>query len=306
MKTVCIRKGCFYYFSIFQMNGVTMFGAILLIIFLVVLLIWIHNKNAKEMSVFENIDLPSRFSLRTPLSQREGFVNLASGASVDPNSGAVTGTRLLTDGLLYDENSKQFIENVKKDPYYAQSSNFGATKSNTFDDLTANQLAIQQINDKNAGNVMSREDMKSINKKILSSANNAKYNLFDRAGSQNVKFGVFPSETRAIIDSDYLGWRDRNFSIDTVRRIIPVQGFDMSVDRIPEMMQRQMNPAKVNVNKAPKSGEAALNNTNLAVVSETENTPIVTPGMNEAEVQEAFAARSSCRGGNIVFGNKFQ
>ena len=291
------------YFSSFQMNGVSLIGAILLLIVLIILLVWmLKGKNQKVV-----MDLGrSRFPERDAGSKREGFVNLASGATVDPNTQAVKGNILLTDGLLHDENAAEFVQNVEKDPYYAQEDDFGATKKNTFNKLMENQLAIQNINEKNNGNVMSQNDLKSINKKLLSSASNNTYNLFDRAGAKNVKFSVHPSETRGIIDSKYLGWRDRNFSIDAVRRIIPVKGFDISIDRIPEMMQQELRgQLGENKDKNVKRRASEASMVNAIETPQTIETveEVANENMNDAEIQESFARNSGCRSGLMVMGN---
>ena len=286
------------------MNGVTLFGAILLITVLIILLIWIYRDNALGQ---KTLDLGrSRFSQRDPLSKRESFINLATGATVDPNTQAVKGNIILTDGLLNGENAAEFVENVKADPYYAQKDDFGATKSDSFNKLMENQLAIQSINERNAGTVMSQQDLKAISKNMLSSANNNTYNLFDRAGSKNVKFSVHPSETRGIIDSKYLGWRDRNFSIDAVRRVIPVKGFDLAIDRLPEMMQEELRGqlgknSDKNVQRRP-SESAIVSAQQMAQTIETVP-EIASSDMNDNEIQESFARNSTCRNGVMVLGN---
>lgn len=218
--------------------------------------------------------------------KKEGFFNSAGGALVTPESKAIVGNRILTDQMVYNQDSSELLNDIKKNPYYAINGTLGATKTNTFDKLLQNQLEIQSINNKNDGNVMSEAQMKEINKKITSSADSSNYNVFNRAGAKNVKFNVAPSETRAVIDAKYLGERDRNHQISSVRRVIPVQGFDISVDRIPIMMSEQLRGqlgTNKALNKKYRNGESALKNSNFEIVENVDN-----PSENTKESFEKY------------------
>lgn len=192
--------------------------------------------------------------------KKEGFFNASNGAFVDPNQpGVVIGNRIFSDGLLMPDQYKDFEENVKNDMYYATKADFGAVKNTSgFDKLLENQNAIQAINNKNNGNVMSSSDMRAINQKILSSANNSKFNLFDRAGDRNVKLHIDPTGTKAVIDGDYLGDRDKNYTIDICSRVVKVPTFDMSIDRIPQQMVGPSGILGTNKKTKPIDSAASL------------------------------------------------
>lgn len=205
--------------------------------------------------------------------KKEGFFNAAGGAFLDSNSpGVVKGNLIFSDGMMLKNQYDNFEKDIKNDMYYATQADFGAVKNNkNFNTLMANQNAIQSINNKNNGAVMSQSDMKSINQKILSSANNSKFNLFDRAGDRNVKLHIDPSGTRAVIDADYLGDRDKNYSIDVVRRVIKVPTFDMSIDRIPQQMTGPSGILGSNKKSKPIDSAASLKEGTATHIVDNEN-----------------------------------
>ena len=205
--------------------------------------------------------------------KKEGFFNAAGGAFLDPNSpGVAKGNIILSDGMMLPDDYKNFESDIKNDMYYATKADFGAVKNNkNFNTLMANQNEIQAINNKNNGAVMSQSDMKSINQKILSAANNSKFNLFDRAGDRNVKLHIDPSGTRAVIDGDYLGDRDKNYTIDVVRRVIKVPTFDMSIDRIPQQMTGPSGMLGSNKRSKPIDSAASLKDGTATHIVESES-----------------------------------
>lgn len=259
-------------------NALTLGGAVVIIAILLVVLYIITSKHEVE---------PIR---------REGFFNAAGGAYVDDNTNTIKGNMILTDQMVFGKDANELLDDVRKDHYYAEEGTLGATKNSSgFDRLLSNQLAIQNINNRNNGNVMSQSDMREINKKMISSANNSNFNLFDRSGSKNIRFSVEPSGTRAVIDGDFLGDRDKNHDVTSVRRLIPVKGFNMDIERIPQQMilqKRALGTNKDNRRKT-RSGEAALKDSGVIDILGDESS-----GKTEKEVKENFQ-----RHGGLVVGN---
>ena len=229
-------------------------GIIALVVIAVVIIAIVVPKGKKEEQANEENE-----------GEKESFFNAPVGAFVDPNTNVIRGNGILTDQMVFNRSAETLLDDVKKDAYYADEGNLGAAYNlSNFNKLYENQRNILKIKDRTENQVMSEEDMKSVTKKIQSSMNNGRYNLFDRGGSKNVKFSVEPNGTRAVIDGDYLGARDKNHQIAAVKRVIPVKGFDMDVERIPEVMSRHMS-SKINSNKAAnvdnnarKPAEAAM------------------------------------------------
>lgn len=235
----------------------------------------------------------------TSEKKKEGFFNAAGGAYVDENTGVIKGNILLSDGQLYGQGqATSLLNDVRDDQYYAVEGDFGAKKNkNNFNSLMENQLAIQNINNKNDGNVMSQSDMRDINKRILSAANNSKFNLFDRAGDKAIEFSVQPSGTVAVIDGDYLGERDRNNRVVAARRVIPVKAFDMSIDRIPQQMTGPSGILGTNKKSKPKDSSAALKGGQASQILDA-----VLPSSSDSDVKKNFE-QFRASGGILVHGN---
>lgn len=243
-------------------------------------------------------------SSNTP-DTKEPFFNAANGAFVDPNTKVIRGNNLFTDQMVFDRDANTLLNDVKNDMYYSDpNQNFGAPlNKNNFNSLYANQLAIQKINNRTENQVMSEEDMKEINKKLLSSSNNSKYNLYDRGAAKNVQLSIEPNGTRAVIDGDYLGARDKNHQISVVKRVIPVHGFDMDIERIPEIMAKhqsaknKLNKEANKTNLTRKPAEAAMKTVEQVVDTVKDLT-----GASDKEVEEHFK-NTRTSSGFLVDGN---
>lgn len=236
---------------------------------------------------------------------KETFFNAAGGAFVDPNTRVIKGNNIFTNQMVFGRSAETLLDDVNKDMYYADEGDFGAPyNTKNFNDLFENQKAIQQINSRNENQVMSESDLKSINKKLQSSLNNGRYNLYDRGGAENVQFVVKPNETRSVIDGDYLGARDKNHQIAAVKRVIPVKGFDMDIERIPEVMAAYQS-SKAKLNKESKKNNLMRKPAELAmkaVESITEAAKNMT-GASDKEVMENYQ-RTRTSGGMVVTGNR--
>ena len=270
--------------------ALTTVGALLLLVLIViVVLLYINPKPSEEDTDFDD--------------RREGFFNSADGAFVDNQSHAIKGRNLQTDQLLYDRGqSKVLLTDVAKDKYYAEPGTLGASKSaNGFDKLLERQQRVQKLHAKGDGNVMTQNDMKEINKLMLSSGNGAEFNLFNRAGSANIKFDLDPSGTRGVIDADYLPDRDRNHTVSAVNKVVPIPGFDVSIDTLPTQIAKTMK-GKNGINAATKvrktSGENALKGIKGFGLNDTLNNT----NKSIDETRQSFEKYRGNRG-TVVFGN---
>lgn len=270
--------------------GLSMIGALLLlIIVLIIVLAYLKPKPVRRLPKYDD--------------RTEHFFNSADGAFVDDNSHAIKGRNLQTDQMLFNRGqSKVLLNDVATDKYYAEPGTLGASKNtNSFDSLLERQQRIQKLHAKGDGNVMTQNDMKEINKLMLASGNNANFNLFNRAGSANVKFDLDPSGTRGIIDADYLPDRDRNHTISAVNKVVPIPGFDVSVDTFPTQIAKQMR-GKNGINAAGKvrknSGESALKNATGFGLQDT----IDNSNKSIDETRQNFEKYRGNRG-VVVFGN---
>lgn len=277
-------------------------GALALIVVIIVVVVIVKNSNKNTNDMGEtNTENGSETGENS--GEKEKFFNAAMGAFVDPNTNVIRGNTIFTDQMVFNRDADSLLDDVKKDAYYADEGNFGAPYNlKNFNSLYENQKAIQNINNRTENQVMSESDMKSINKKLQSSLNNGKFNLYDRGGTVNTKFSVEPSGTRAVINGDYLGARDKNHQIAAVKRVIPVKGFDMDIERIPEVMARHQS-SKNKTNKATKTNnllrkpaEAAMK----AVETVTEKVKDMS-GASDEEVMENYQ-RTRTSAGFIVNG----
>ena len=168
--------------------------------------------------------------------EHESFVLTSQPATVSPITGAIVG-----QGIMTNQMTRTPIEDLTKQVnsngfVYDGGISIGVGVGNGFDNLYSNQLDIQAIDDKAIGGYQDRSDLSEISQKIASSSNNANHNLFTRAGSTPTKLYIAPNEVRCVIDEKYLPERDKNRQVATVGTVIPMQGYDLNIDRIGEAL----------------------------------------------------------------------
>ena len=60
--------------------------------------------------------------------------------------------------------------------------------------------------------------------------------MYTRAGSKPTKMIIEPNGIRGVIDEKYLPDRDKNHKISTVQTVIPIQGYDVNIERLGEYL----------------------------------------------------------------------
>lgn len=169
-------------------------------------------------------------------NDKEGFLLTTQNAYVSPVTGAIKGPGIMTDGMTrmnLDDVSKR----VNSNGFVSDGAiSLGVGTGNGFDKVYDNQLEIQNIDDKNVGGYQSINDLDQISRKIASNSNNANNNIFTRAGSKPTKMIIEPNGIRGVIDEKYLPDRDKNHQIATVQTVVPVQGYDVNIERIGEYL----------------------------------------------------------------------
>lgn len=172
----------------------------------------------------------------TSTDNKEGFLLTSQNAYISPVTGAIKGPGIMTDGMTRS-NMSNIVESVAKTGFGSDDSiSIGVGPGNGFDQAYENQLDIQKIDDRNVGGYQSIDDLDQISRKIASGSNNANNNMYTRAGSKPVKLVIEPNSIRGVIDEKYLPERDKNYQIATVQAAVPVQGYDINVERIPEYL----------------------------------------------------------------------
>lgn len=170
------------------------------------------------------------------LNDKEGFLLTSQNAYVSPVTGAIKGPGIMTDGMTrmnLDDVSKR----VNANGFVSDGAiSLGVGTGNGFDKVYDNQLEIQSIDDKNVGGYQSIDDLDQISRKIASNSNNANNNIFTRAGSKPTKMIIEPNGIRGVIDEKYLPDRDKNHQIATVQTVVPVQGYDVNIERLGEYL----------------------------------------------------------------------
>lgn len=165
---------------------------------------------------------------------KEGFFVTSQNAYVSPVTGAIKGPGIMTDGMTRT-NLASLTKQVGETGFAADDSrSLGVSVGSGFDQVYNNQLDIQRIDDKSIGGYQSMADLDTISRKIASSSNNATNNMYTRAGSRPTKMILEPNSIRGIIDEKYLPARDKNYQIATVSTVVPVQGYDINIERIGE------------------------------------------------------------------------
>ena len=159
------------------------------------------------------------------------------GAYIDPATNAMKGPGIMTDGMTRRSMSDMWDEVDKKGFTSDQPISLGVGPGNGFDKPYSNQLAINDITRGTDGtNYQSLENLDEISKKIGSNQNNANNNLYTRAGAKPTKMIIEPNGIRGVIDAKYLPDRDKNYQIATVNTVVPVQGYDVNVERLGEYL----------------------------------------------------------------------
>lgn len=167
----------------------------------------------------------------------EGFLLTSQNAYLDPTTGAMKGPGIMTDGMTR-RSMKDMWDEVGKSGFTSDKEiSLGVGPGNGFDKPYENQLAINDITRTSDGtNYQSLENLDAISKKIGSNQNNANNNLYTRAGSKPTKMIIEPNGIRGVIDAKYLPDRDKNYQIATVNTVVPVQGYDVNIERIGEYL----------------------------------------------------------------------
>ena len=198
---------------------------IVIAIIIIVIVVIVKRKNKSN-------DLPDE----KPDENKESFFNAANGAFVDKGMNSLIGYNIQTDQLL-NKPANELIGNIENDKFYAETGNLGAVyNTNNFNNLLKNQMEISSIASRDGDQVLSTDQQREISKRLNTSLNNGDFNLFNRAGTKNVKFTIQPRVTRAIIDGDYVPERDKNYNIEAVSKVVPIKGFDIDVERFPQQL----------------------------------------------------------------------
>jgi hypothetical protein len=171
---------------------------------------------------------------RLPYAHRskEDFLATPNGAKIDPTTGALKGIGMITDGML----TKNWVD-IEKEIYgsgigFDGKRTIGVTSTDDGLDKAYNNFKELLDIDAQAGNgVRTPEDTKEMSKR-LAVANNAQTNLFTRGANFPTKMILAPNEIRGVIDERYLPERDKNRQLAVVNTIVPIPGFDISIDRL--------------------------------------------------------------------------
>ena len=184
-------------------------------------------------------------------NNKEGFLLTSQNAYVSPVTGAIKGPGIMTNGMTR-MNLDDISKRVNANGFVSDGAiSLGVGVGNGFDKLYDNQLEIQQIDNKNVGGYQSIDDLDQISRKIASNNNNANNNIFTRAGSKPTKMVIEPNGIRGVIDEKYLPDRDKNHQIATVQTVVPIQGYDINIERIGEYLT-DTHFSKVSRNTKPK------------------------------------------------------
>jgi len=186
--------------------------------------------------VFELPSVVDKIKNSSAKAKKEGFLLTSQNAYVDPVTSAIKGPGIMTNGFTrmpIDDITKR----VNSNGFVSDNAiSLGVGSGNGFDDAYDKQLDIQTIDDRNVGGYQSIDDLDQISRKIATSNNNSVNNMYTRAGSKPTKLIIEPNGIRGVIDEKYLPERDKNHQIATVQTVVPIQGYDVNIERLGEYL----------------------------------------------------------------------
>ena len=173
-----------------------------------------------------------------PAEKKEGFLLTSQNAFIDPTTGAMKGPGIMTDGMTRRPLKDMWNEVGQTGFTSDKSISLGVGPGNGFQLPYENQIAINDLGKDNVDgkNFLSHEKLGFISQKIGSNQNNANNNIYTRAGARPTKMIIEPNGMRGVIDAKYLPDRDKNYQIATVGTVIPVQGYDVNIERLGEYL----------------------------------------------------------------------
>lgn len=170
-------------------------------------------------------------------NKKEGFLLTSQNAFIDGTTGAMKGPGIMTDGMTRRSLQDMWGEVEQTGFTSDKTISLGVGPGNGFDDPYKNHLDIASITSQNTeGNYQSNENLDAVSRKIASNQSNSANNLYTRAGSKPTKMIIEPNGIRGVIDAKYLPDRDKNYQIATVNCAVPVQGYDVNIERIGEYL----------------------------------------------------------------------
>ena len=202
--------------------------AILMVVIIVILLIKLSSYSVSDDECDDDDVKKTK--------QKEGFLLTSQNAYISPVTGAIKGPGIMTDGMTrmsFDDINKQVAETG-----FASdgSTSLGVGVGDGFAKVYDSQLEIQKIDDKSTNGYQSFEDLDQISRRIASNNNNSNNNMYTRAGSRPTKMIIENNGIRGVIDEKYLPDRDKNHQIATVQTVVPIQGYDINIERLGEYL----------------------------------------------------------------------
>jgi len=167
---------------------------------------------------------------------KEGFLLTSQDAYVSPVTGAIKGP-----GIMTDQMTRMPVDDITKlvnaNGFVSDNAiSLGVSPGDGFDKAYTNQQQIQNIDDRAVDGYQSVQDLDAISKRIASNTNNSSSNVYTRAGSRPTKLLLAPNEIRGVIDEKYLPDRDKNHQIAVVGTVVPMQGYDVDVEKLGEQL----------------------------------------------------------------------
>lgn len=216
--------------------GISLIGLAIILIIIIITCFVIKSKNKRTLRIISNNTSEQTTTEPTDTTGiTEQFIATPQKVTLAP-TGAVIGNGILTNQMT-SLTPTEITKQVNSNGYINDGSiSMGIGVGNGFDQPYSNQLDIQSIGAKAMGGYETNEQLKEITQKIVQTSNNNNNNLFTRAGDKPTKLYLAPNEVRCVIDEAYLPARDKNQQIASVGTVIPMQGYDLNVERIGEQL----------------------------------------------------------------------
>ena len=224
-----------YFFIVNETNMEPYVNLIVFVTFTIVIVV--SGALAMKYGKSSNSNNSSNSSNSSNSGKKEGFLLTSQNAFIDGTTGAMKGPGIMTDGMTRRSLQDMWGEVEQTGFTSDKTISLGVGPGNGFDDPYKNHLDIASITSQNTeGNYQSNENLDAVSRKIASNQSNSANNLYTRAGSKPTKMIIEPNGIRGVIDAKYLPDRDKNYQIATVNCAVPVQGYDVNIERIGEYL----------------------------------------------------------------------
>lgn len=225
-----------------QVNSNLIVGALVVLAIIVVIVFALRRRKDTNKDVVEEQGADEN-EIESPVEQppveesageeKEGFT-LATDAYVDPITGVIKGNRVMTTGFSRSD-PQGYVDSVKENGSINDTMSGDLNLIDNESNLDKAYVQQQEIYSTipQDSELITHADQQKI-ARTAQPGSNKEFNLFARSGGKNLNMNINPLGVKAVIDEKYIPERDRHGNLEVVGTVIPVQGFDINIERMSE------------------------------------------------------------------------